>query len=440
MLPAGLKPYLERAPLGALLLGVASGFPFTMIAATLSTRLAESGIQKSTVTAFALAFLAYNFKFLWAPLVDSVRLPVLSRLLGQRRAWLVLVAGLVMAAVVWMGAIDARTQLPLLVAATLTVAVLGATFDIVIDAYRIETLSSEQLGVGSGMSQYGWRIGSWGASTVALLVADAAGWGPAYAAAAVFALLALAAAWVLGEPAARRMAKAPVGVAAAVIAPLRDFLGRQGAPLVLLFILIHKLGDTVANLTLRLLFNDLGFTKPEVAFYDVGVGQIAFLLGIFVGGVIYARAGMKRAVLASLVLMAISNLGFAGLALAGRDVWAMAAAVGFENFASGVGGVAVVAFLSALCDLRFTATQFALLSAAASILGRSVTGTSAGGLIEAVGYVNFYLLTVTMAVPGVLLFAWMMRAGLVDAAVANREAAGLSQSGAREPANEARAG
>ena len=440
MLPAGLKPYLERAPLGALLLGVASGFPFTMIAATLSTRLAESGIQKSTVTAFALAFLAYNFKFLWAPLVDSVRLPVLSRLLGQRRAWLVLVAGLVMAAVVWMGAIDARTQLPLLVAATLTVAVLGATFDIVIDAYRIETLSSEQLGVGSGMSQYGWRIGSWGASTVALLVADAAGWGPAYAAAAVFALPALAAAWVLGEPAARRMAKAPVGVAAAVIAPLRDFLGRQGAPLVLLFILIHKLGDTVANLTLRLLFNDLGFTKPEVAFYDVGVGQIAFLLGIFVGGVIYARAGMKRAVLASLVLMAISNLGFAGLALAGRDVWAMAAAVGFENFASGVGGVAVVAFLSALCDLRFTATQFALLSAAASILGRSVTGTSAGGLIEAVGYVNFYLLTVTMAVPGVLLFAWMMRAGLVDAAVANREAAGLSQSGAREPANEARAG
>jgi PAT family beta-lactamase induction signal transducer AmpG len=146
--------------------------------------------------------------------------------------------------------------------------------------------------------------------------------------------------------------------------------------------------------------------------------------------VLYARAGMKWAVMLSLVLMAISNAGFAGLAVAGHAPWAMAAAVGFENFASGVGGVAVVAFLSALCDLRFTATQFALLSAAASILGRSVTGTSAGRLIEALGYVNFYLLTVAMAVPGVLLFAWMMRAGLVDAAVARHETADLSQNAA----------
>lgn len=415
---SGLRPYFERAPLGALLLGIASGFPFTMIAATLTTRLAESGIDKKTVTAFALAFLAYNFKFLWAPLIDRVRLPGLANLLGQRRAWLVTVAVLVMAAIVWMGSVDPVADLGMMVAATLTVAVLGATFDIIIDAYRIESLTPEQLGVGSGMSQYGWRIGSWAASTVALLVADAAGWGPAYAATAMLALPAVAAAWLLGEPERHREPpKAVAGLGAAVdavVQPLKDFLGRHGAWIVLLFILIHKIGDTLANLTLRLLFNDLGFSKPEIAFYDVAVGQVALLAGIFVGGVMYTRLGLKRSVFVSLVLMAVSNFSFAGLAAIGHSNWAMASAVGFENFASGIGGVAVVAYLSALCNLRFTATQFALLSAAASILGRFLTGTTSGALIEALGYVNFYLLTTLLALPGVLLFWWMMRTGLVD--------------------------
>ena len=146
----------------------------------------------------------------------------------------------------------------------------------------------------------------------------------------------------------------------------------------LLFVLIHKIGDTLANLTLRLLFKDLGFTNDEVAFYDVGVGFVALLIGIFVGGMLYARLGMKRSVLISLVLMAVSNFSFAALAAAGHTNIGMAAAIGFENFASGIGGVTVVAYLSALCNLRFTATQYALLSALASIAGRFLTGTTAG--------------------------------------------------------------
>ena len=136
--------------------------------------------------------------------------------------------------------------------------------------------------------------------------------------------------------------------------------------------------------------------------------------GIFVGGIVYSRLGMKKAVMLSLVLMAVSNLSFAGLAASGHNNWAMAAAIGFENFASGIGGVAVVAYLSALCNLSFTATQFALLSAAASILGRFLTGTTAGSLIEAMGYVNFYLLTTVAALPGVIMFWVMIRTGLVD--------------------------
>ena len=170
----------------------------------------------------------------------------------------------------------------------------------------------------------------------------------------------------------------------------------------------------MANLTFRLLFEDLGFTNDEVAFYDVGLGFIALLVGIFVGGMIYARFGMKKAVMLSLILMMVSNLSFAGLAAVGHNNWAMAGAIGFENFASGIGGVAVVAYISALCNLQFTATQFALLSAAASIIGRFLTGTTAGQLIENLGFVNFYLLTTLAALPGCIIFWLMIRSGLVD--------------------------
>jgi PAT family beta-lactamase induction signal transducer AmpG len=412
-----LRPYLQREPIGALLLGLSSGAPFAMIAATLTTRLAESGIDKKTVTAFALTFLLYNFKFLWAPFIDRIRLPILADALGQRRAWLLLVAACVIASIVWMGRVDPAADIGLMVAAALTVAFFGATFDIIIDAFRIDSLKPDQLGAGSGMSQYGWRLGSAGAGALALVVAERAGWSAAYAAAALFALPAVAAGLLLGEPARRTalLARAHAEpflarVRSTFVAPLADFLTRPNALLVLLFVVVHKLGDTLANLSLRLLLDDLGYSKDAVALYDVGFGLVAFLVGIFVGGLVYARLGMMRAVWLSLWLMAVSNLGFALLAAGGTASNAgLAAVMGFENFASGLGGVAVVAYLSWLCDLRFTATQFALLSAMASILGRFVQGTLAGSLIESLGFVNFYLLTTLLALPGIALFWLLMR-------------------------------
>ena len=416
---SSVRPYLERAPLAALFLGISSGFTFAMIGATLTTRLAQHGITKSAVTAFALTFLAYNFKFLWAPLVDEVRLPLLGRF-GQRRSWLWLVGAVAMAAVACLGIADPGQSLALVAVAALAVGIAGATFDIVIDAYRIELLEPRQLGVGSGMSQYGWRIGSAAAGGLALVIAARFGWTAAYVACAVFALPAMLVGLAMGEPARHAAPARSRGVAEALVAyfsPLLEFLQRQGALVVLAFVLIHKIGDTLANLTLRLLFQDLGFTNDEVAFYDVGVGFAALLAGIFVGGLLYARLGMKRSVLASLVLMAVSNLSFAGLAAVGHNTAGMAAAVGFENFASGIGGVTVVAYLSALCNLRFTATQYALLSALASIAGRFITGTTVGGLIEAIGYVNFYVLTTLVALPGVFLFWWMIRSGLADVSI-----------------------
>ncbi|MEO1221090.1 MAG: MFS transporter [Pseudomonadota bacterium] len=414
-----LAPYLEKEALAAFFVGVSSGFPYAMIGATLTTRLAQDGIDKATVTAFTLAFLVYNFKVFWAWVVDGVRLPVIGRM-GQRVSWMLFSGALVIASVVNLALVDPQQSLLATIIAAVLVGVAGATFDIVIDAYRIETLRPDQLGAGSGMSQYGWRIGAAGAGALALVVAARFGWSAGYLACAAFALPAMLTTLIMGEPARRTVTIAKKGVAdvwQSIAGPFKEFLGRHGAWLVLAFILVHKIGDTLANLTFRLLFDDLGYTNDEIAIYDVGVGFWAFMVGIFVGGVLYTRLGLKHSVMLALILMAVSNVSFAGLAVVGHSNLAMAGAIGFENFASGYGGVVVVAYFSALCDLRFTAAQYALISAAASVVGRTLTGTTAGGLIEGIGYVNFYLLTTVLALPGIALFWWMMRTGLVDEAL-----------------------
>ena len=398
-----VKPYLEKESLAAFFVGVSSGFPYAMIGATLTTRLAQDDIEKSTITAFTLAFLVYNLKIFWAWIVDGVRIPVLGRL-GQRVSWMLVAGVAVIAAVVNLALVDPANNIGATITAAVLVGIAGATFDIVIDAYRIETLQPYQLGTGSGMSQYGWRIGSAGAGALALYVAARHGWTAAYLACAAFALPAMVTALVMGEPARRKVVIAKRGVAevwSSIVGPFTEFFKRHGAMLVLLFVLLH----------------DLGFSNDEIAFYDVGIGFWAYLIGVFIGGVAYAKLGLKRSVLLALVLMGISNLSFAALAAAGHSNWGMAGAIGFENVASGYGGVVVVAYFSALCDLRFTAAQYALISAGASIVGRFVTGTTAGSLIEELGYVNFYLLTTLLALPGIVLFWWMSRTGLVDAAM-----------------------
>lgn len=418
-LPQGVRPYFESAPIAAFFLGVSSGFPYAMIGATLTTRLAQDGIDKKTVTAFTLAFLVYNLKPLWSWVVDGVRLPIIGGL-GQRVSWMLVCAVLVMAAVANLALQDPKADIYQTAIAAILVGLAGATFDIVIDAYRIEILKPEQLGTGSGMSQYGWRIGSVAAGGLALYLAARHGWEIAYLACALFALPAAFAALWIGEPQRHRDPSGRKGGSAilqSIIGPFTEFFQRQGAFLVLVFILLHKIGDTLANLTFRLLFDDLGYSNDEIAIYDVGIGFWAYLIGIFIGGILYAQMGMKRSVLLSLVLMAVSNFSFALLAAAGHSNWGMAAAISFENVASGIGGVCVIAYFSALTDLRFTAAQYALISAFASIVGRVLTGTTAGALIEAFGYVNYYIFTTLIALPGIILFWLMMRAGLIDASI-----------------------
>ena len=434
---ASLKPYVEKEPLAAFALGISSGFPYAMIGATLTSRLAQSGIDKKTITAFTLAFLVYNLKPLWAWVVDGVRLPVLGAL-GQRVSWLILAGVLVMTAVANLALVDPKSSISATVTAAILVGLAGATYDIVIDAYRIETLKPYQMGVGSGMTQYGWRIGSVVASALALVIAARLGWTIAYLACASFALPAMLTGLIMGEPERHRAAATRRGAAeigASIVGPFVEFFRRKGALLVVVFILIHKIGDTLGQLVVRLLFNDMGYTNDEIAVYDVGVGFWTFLIGIFVGGVLYARLGMKRSVLISLILMAVSNASFAALAAAGHSNIGMAGAIGFENFASGIGGVTVIAYFAALTDLRYTAAQYALISAGASVVGRLLTGTTAGALVEAMGYVDFYLLTTVIALPGVFLFWWMMRTGLIDQSIGT--AGTIGEGDARE--DEARA-
>src|SRR5690606_33970524 len=248
-------------------------------------------------------------------------LPLLGRF-GQRRSWLWLSAVLVAAATVHLGLLNPQADLTRVAFAAVALGVAAATFDIVIDAYRIELLTPAQLGVGSGMSQYGWRLGAVGAGALALVLAAPLGWSAAYALCALFVLPAMFVGLWLGEPERHREPLPRRGLAGAwtaVAGPLLEFFGRKGALLVLLFVLLHKIGDTLANLTFRLLLNDLGFTNNEIATWDVGVGFGAMLVGIFVRGILYARLGLKRSVLISLVLMAVSNLSFAALAQVGHS-------------------------------------------------------------------------------------------------------------------------
>jgi MFS transporter, PAT family, beta-lactamase induction signal transducer AmpG len=528
--PEAVRPYLEKGPLTALFLGISSGLPFALIAATLTNRLSEAGVERKSISAFALVLLVYSIKWAWAPIVDRVRIPILSAMLGQRRSWLWLMGAGVAFGIFLLGNADPKAGIQTVLFAALVLAFFGATFDVVLDAIRIEHLQPDQLGVGSGMSQYGWRLGSFFAASIALYVASRYGWSAGYYACAPLVLSALLVSLWAGEPEERQKRSWPqrmdradylkfliaipiiltvanqidkwlgadillrialIGflypivdlsvrrvhdlgrsghtawllalpmIAAAignwylflgccyialayvlalglfkgqagtnqfgetsdvlegrnVVGPMVDFFRRKGAWLVFLFVLVHKIGDTMANLMIRDLLVTQGFTKEEILWGDVWVGFFALLAGIFVGGILYARLGLKRSVLISLILMGVSNFSFAGLALLGHSMPMLAFTIGFENFASGIGGVTVVAFLSAVCNLRFTATQFAMLSAAAAIVGRFLTGTLAGRIIDSLGYFDFYIMTTALAVPGILIFWWMMRTGLVDSAL-----------------------
>ncbi|MBC7985852.1 MAG: MFS transporter [Sphingomonadaceae bacterium] len=410
------RPYLRPMPFTAFLLGISSGFPLTLLLATMTFWLSRVGIDKSTI-GFAIGLTTpYTLKFLWAPLVDKLPLPILTRLFGQRRAWLFFVQALLFAALWQLGASDPANNLGWFALWAIVVAFLSATQDIVIDAYRIEILSEEELPHGTAMNQFGYRTGNLlaGAGTVYLASVEGAGlgWAAAYGLTAFCVLPATIGALFAGpgryvERQARAMGQSIGGwLKETVINPFREFLTRHGAFLILAFVLIYKIGDAMGQIMLNPMIVELGFSDTEYIAVNKFVGFAALILGSAFGAPFIAWLGMGRALFISGMLMMVSNFLFAILAATGDSTVMLGIAVGVENFTSGIGLTVFVTYLSGLSSLAYTATQFALLSSFAAV-GRTWLSTPSGYLAEGVGWVTFWLLTVVIAIPGMVLL-WIL--------------------------------
>ncbi len=422
IIPA-FAPYRRPMPIVAFLLGISSGFPLTLLLATMTFWLSKVGIEKSTI-GFAIGLTTpYTLKFLWAPLVDRLPIPVLTRLLGQRRSWLFVIQALLVIAIWQLGASNpSNGHLAPFAIWAIVVAFLSATQDIVIDAYRIEILSDAELPHGTAMNQFGYRTGNLIAGVGTIALASPEGFGLGWAAAYAFtglAVLPAAVAALLAGPGRFHPSQARgagQGFAAwlneTVVSPFREFLGRHGAVLILLFVLIYKVGDAMGQGMLNPMIVELGFTDTEFVAINKGVGFVALIIGSACGAPFIAWLGMGRALLISGLLMMFSNLLFAVLASAGHSPLMLAIAVGTENFTSGIGLTVFVTYLSGLSSLAYTATQFALLSSFAAV-GRTWLAAPGGYVAETLGWVGFWLFTVVIAAPGMILLWLLWKRGFV---------------------------
>jgi PAT family beta-lactamase induction signal transducer AmpG len=419
-LRASIGPYFRPRPVASLLLGMSSGFPLTLLVATMTYWLAKVGIDKETI-GFAIGLTTpYTLKFLWAPLIDRLSLPVLTRMFGQRRAWLFLVQALLFCSIWMLGASDPANGLAIFAFWAIATAFLSATQDIVIDAYRIEILPDAELPHGTAMNQFGYRFGNLlaGAGTVWLASTEGAGfgWAAAYGLTAFLVLPgAIAALW--SGPGLHREHAAKPGhpgrwLRETVFEPFRQFFTRRGALLILLFVLIYKLGDAMGQAMLNPMIVDLGFSDTEYIAVNKLVGFWALIVGSALGAPFIAWLGMGRALFVSGLLMMASNLAFAALASTGHSAAMLGWAVGIENLTSGIGLTVFVTYLSGLSNLAYTATQFALLSSFAAV-GRTWLSAPSGYAAEALGWTGFYVLTTIVALPGLLLLWIMWRRGFV---------------------------
>ncbi|MCR5872100.1 MFS transporter [Sphingomonas sp. J344] len=418
-----MLPYVKPRPLAALLLGISSGFPLALLLGTMTFWLAKVGIDKKTI-GFAVGLTTpYTLKFLWAPLIDRIRLPLLSDLFGQRRAWLFLIMALLFGAVWMLGASDPRDgNMGPFAFWAIVVAFLGATQDIVIDAYRIEILPDEQLSHGTANNQFGYRLGAFaaGVGTIALASSEGfnLGWAAAYGLTGLCIVPGIIAAFWAGpglhEAVMRDKARQSIGgwLQETLVGPFREFFGRKGAVLILLFVLIYKLGDAMGQVMLNPMIVELGFTDTEFVAINKVVGFWGLIVGTALAAPLMAWLGLGRSLFVSGVLMMVSNLTFAMLASRGHDVTWLTIAVATEQVTSGMGLTVFVTYLSGLSNLAYTATQYALLSSLAGV-GRTWLSSPAGIAADALGWTGFWLLTTLVALPGMALLWLLWRKGFV---------------------------
>ncbi|MCR9070988.1 MAG: MFS transporter [Alphaproteobacteria bacterium] len=422
----GIRVYLDRRMLIILIFGFASGLPAPLVYSNLSIWLTDAGFTRSSVGLFSLATTAYAINFLWAPLVDRLRLPGLTDRFGRRRGWALLTQVALIAAIAFLGLTDPADDVSLVALACVFVAFVSATQDIVIDAYRVDILKPEEFGAGSAVAIWGWHIGGTlvgGAG--GLYLADSLGWNATYLILACTLLIAVAATLLAPEPVPRDAlpdplpdGRAPLGerivlwLRQALIDPFAEFVRRDWWLLILVFVFVFKFGDALLGRMSFVFYRELGFELTQIADVTKVFGLAAVCLGVFAGGVLVKVAGVFRALLAGGLAAAATNLAYAYLASAGQNMEVFALAVIADNFTGGLATVAFVAYLAGLCNTAFSATQYALLNSLGN-LARIWFAASAGLIVDSLGgdWALFFTITAGLALLGLpllLVLMWVM--------------------------------
>ncbi|MFM7028831.1 MAG: AmpG family muropeptide MFS transporter [Chakrabartia sp.] len=416
------QPYFRKGPLITFLLGISSGFPLTLLLATMTFWLSRVGVDKTTI-GFAVGLTTpYTFKFLWAPLVDKLPLPVLTRAFGQRRGWLFFVQALLFVAIWQLGASDPKSGMAAFAFWAIIVSFLSATQDIVIDAYRIEILDELDLSHGTATNQFGYRTGNLiaGAGTIFLASPEGLnlGWASAYGFTAFALLPAVVGAIWAGEGRYidrfqdKKAVRLGDWLKEALVNPFAEFLKRNGAVLILAFVLIYKIGDAMGQIMLAPMIVDLQFSDMEYISASKAWGFGALIVGSALGAPFILWLGMGRALFFSGLMMMFSNVMFMLLAVSGHDYPMLVSAVVIENVTSGIGLTVFTTYLSGLSNLAYTATQFALLTSVASV-ARTWLSTPAGELSKQLGWVGFWGFTIAIALPGMILLYILWKKGFV---------------------------
>ncbi|MCF6282841.1 MAG: AmpG family muropeptide MFS transporter [Candidatus Polarisedimenticolaceae bacterium] len=406
-LPSLIKTVFSGRMLITLLMGFSSGLPLLLTMSVLQAWMKLEGVDLKTIGLFALVGLPYTLKFLWAPLLDRYS----PSLLGRRRGWLLLAQIGLMLSIVLL-AFTSPAVSPLSVAfAALLLTFFSASQDIVIDAYRRESLSDEELGFGSSLYVNGYRVGMLLASGGGLILADFISFTQVYLLMAGFMLIGVATTLFAPEPEA--VAGKPQTLREAVIDPFVEYFSRRDALLILLFILLYKVGDTMASHMSIPFYLDIGFSTSEIGSVVKLFGFWATILGGLLGGLLIIRIGIYRALWFFGILQGLSTAGFALLAMVGYSLIGLTGVIAFENLTAGMGTAAFVAFMASLTNRRFTATQYALLS---SFMGipRVFVAAPTGFMVEAIGWVNFFIFCSLIAIPGLMLLWWLRGRGMMQ--------------------------
>lgn len=408
-----MSVYLTRRQIIILVMGFASGLPLLLTLSTLSYWLAKVGVDKTTIGLFTLVGIPYTLKFAWSPIIDHLRLPLLGRM-GRRKSWLFLCQVGLVIVIILMGRTDPTIDPELTAILAILVAFFSASQDIVIDAYRIEILDDKEQGAGAGTTQVGYRIGMLLAGAGATAMSDFIDWPTIFAVLAAAAVFCALFTLFVPEPPIRvdESGKAQLTylnlLNQAAVRPFADFMGRRGWVVILLFILFYKYGDAFGGAMANPFYVELGFTGTEIAAMSKVYGVIATLVGGVLGGLIVARYGLFRTLLTGGVLQAVTNLLFSYLALKGNDLLWLGVAITADNLAGGVAAAALVAYLSGLCNVAFTATQYALFSSFMA-QGRTILSSGSGWFADNLDWATFWALTTLMAIPGLLLLFWIAR-------------------------------